>query len=135
MISRSTHSTFQFQIYALLALLTLPFVGCEEPGPPTGTLTGVVTSNGDTVDDCRLRLYHPETRKYSGAVVDAEGKFKTGELALGNYQVSITQKPPTTLEDDPFDKRIPAKYRKLETSGFEVEIVEGENQSNFEMTR
>ena len=99
-----------------------------------GTLTGVVTYNDDPVGDCRVRLYQPDTRKYSGAKVDSDGKYTIPKLILGNYQVSIGQKPPTTLKDDPFDKRIPKKYRKEKTSGFEVVIVEGDNQLDLKMS-
>ena len=115
-------------------MLTLFVVGCGKSDPPLGTLTGVVTSNDVPVDDCRVRLYHPDTRRYSGAKVDSEGKFSIGKLTLGNYQVSVTQKPPTTMKNDPFDKRIPAKYRKAKTSGFEVVIVEGDNKLDHKMS-
>ena len=127
-------TVFPSWTWILLVLLTLFVVGCGKSDPPLGTLTGVVTSNDVPVDDCRVRLYHPDTRRYSGAKVDSEGKFSIGKLTLGNYQVSVTQKPPTTMKNDPFDKRIPGKYRKAKTSGFEVVIVEGDNQLDLKMS-
>jgi len=87
-------TVFPSWTWILLVLLTLFVVGCGKSDPPLGTLTGVVTSNDVPVDDCRVRLYHPDTRRYSGAKVDSEGKFSIGKLTLGNYQVSVTQKPP-----------------------------------------
>jgi len=119
----------------LLGGLIFLMVGCGETPPPMGSLSGVVTSNGDPCGDCRVRIYHTQLRRYSGGVVDSEGKFKVSELPLGDYQVSVDQPPPMTLKDDPFDKRIPRRYRREATSGFEIVIEEGDNEIKLEMAR
>jgi len=90
-----------------LGVLIFLMVGCGEAPPPMGSLSGVVTSNGD----------------------------KVSELPLGDYQLSVDQPPPMTLKDDPFDKRIPRRYRREATSGFEIVIEEGDNEIKLEMTR
>jgi hypothetical protein len=75
----------------------------------------------------------PETRRYSGGKVNANGEFEVLKLPIGNYLMSVSQNPPKTLKDEPFDKRIPAKYRDEDTSGFAIEIKEGDNQIDLKM--
>lgn len=108
-------------------------IGCEPPKVPTGNLTGVVTSNGENVGDCVIALYNSTTKRTVGGKADETGKYKVQNIPLGNYVVSVLQRTSNSAVNEPFDKRIPAKFRDRKTSGFEVEIKEGDNQMDLKM--
>jgi len=118
--------------FAAVVLLSAA-IGCEPPKDPVGKLTGVVTGNGEIVGDCVILLYNPSTKRSVGGKADDDGKYQVNNIPLGNYIVSILQRTTNDPKPEPFDKRIPKKFRDRKTSGFEVEIKDGDNQMDLKM--
>lgn len=118
-------------IFFLLAIVS--FSGCGESGPPTGDLSGIVFSGDSVMGDCVVGLYDPKTKRSIGGKVDLQGGFKISKIPLGDYQVTVLQRTTNSAKEEPFDKRIPAKYRDSSTSGFEITIEEGENSIDLKM--
>ena len=129
----TTINQFRFIGLFSLAFIVAITAGCSEPKQPSGDLTGTVLSNGENVGDCIVSLYNLSTKKNVGGKVNEEGKFLITELSLGDYSIAVLQRTSNNPEPEPFDKRIPKKYRNRKTSGFEVTIVEGDNSTTLEM--
>lgn len=119
--------------FVAIAFVFSGAIGCGPPPDPIGNLTGTVMSNGENVGDCVIALYSPTTKRTVGGRADDTGKYEVKEIPLGNYNVSVLQRPFNGAANEPFDKRIPQKFRDRKTSGFEVEIKEGENQLDLNM--
>ena len=108
--------------------------GCTEPSDPVGTLTGIITSNGEVLaPDCRVRVYHPSSDTTRAAVVGDDGRYTFKDFALGDYKLAVLQKPSYDAVADPFDERVPQKYRSINTSGFEYTIKEGMNEYDLKL--
>lgn len=120
--------------FLLAALLVSACLGCGDKAEPTGDLSGEVLANDEPVGDCIVALYSVANKDSLGAKVDLEGKFQLNEIPIGKYEVSVLQKTSNDAEDQPFDTRIPQKYRDGRTSGLSVEIEEGENSMTLEMS-
>ena len=119
----------------LLILITFPtLAGCGEKGPPTGDLSGTVLNGEERVDDCIVSLYDPVSKRAMGGKVDDQGEFKIKEMPLGTYRISVLQRTTGEAFNEPFDKRIPSKYRDQKTSGFSITINEGENTTELKMS-
>lgn len=73
-------------------------------------------------------------------VVVMTSQYGSG-IPLGSYKVSIEPPAPETRTDtaelvDAGDfANIPGKYRSFDTSGFTVEVKEGENTFDFDMKK
>lgn len=118
-----------------LPLFALPLLaGCGDSRPPTGELVGTVSNGDERVGDCVVSLYDPTTKRSSGAKVDNNGEFQIKELLLGNYEITVFQRTTGEATNEPFDKRIPAKYRNRKKSLFSVTIEEGKNSVELKMT-
>ena len=117
----------------LAAVMISALIGCGESPPPTGDLSGKVFNKDELVGDCVVSLYNPSTKRSIGGKVDLQGEFRITEIPLGNYEVSLGQRTTNLPTEEEFDKRIPAKYRDSKTSGFSVEITEGENATSLKM--
>lgn len=126
-------SRVNFAKLLFLAAITCPWVGCGDGGPPTGEISGKVFFNDELVGDCLISLYAPATRLSLGAKVGQDGTFSIEDVPLGEYQIAVRQKTSNSPKEQPFDKRIPKKYRSGETSGFSTTIVEGENSVDLKM--
>ncbi|WP_148619063.1 carboxypeptidase regulatory-like domain-containing protein [Mariniblastus fucicola] len=118
-----------------LLLFIVPMIGCGDPGPPTGDLSGTVYFNDEIVGDCRVMVYSQNTKRWLGAKVDLEGKFKITEVPTGEYQVAVGQRTTNAATEEPFDERIPKPFRDVETSGFVVAVEEGENTISLKMSK
>ena len=127
-----TPSRVKFVSFAIVVLLSV-VIGCEPPKDPVGNLTGVVMGNGEIVGDCVILLYNASTKRSVGGKADDDGKYQVNNIPLGHYIVSVLQRTTNDPEPEPFDKRIPAKFRDRKTSGFEVEIKDGDNQMDLKM--
>ena len=123
-------------LFIVLAMIccSLFSTGCKEPSDPVGTLTGIITSNGEVLaPDCRVRVYHPSSDTTRAAVVGDDGRYTFKDFALGDYKLAVLQKPSYDAVADPFDKRVPQKYRSVNTSGFEYTIKEGMNEYDLKL--
>ncbi len=115
-------------------LLTIPaLVGCGDSGPPTGNLSGTVSNGEELVGDCVVSLYDPVSKRAMGGKVNDQGEFKIKEMPLGTYNIGVMQRTTGEAVNEPFDERIPQKYRDQKTSGFSVTIKEGENSTELKM--
>lgn len=85
--------------------------------------------------DCKVLLYSPTTKRSIGGKVDSEGNFKITEVPLGDFEVSVKQRVTNSPKEEPFDQRIPKRFRDSKTSGFKVSVVEGENEISLDMTK
>ena len=115
-------------------LLTIPaLAGCGDSGPPTGELSGTVLNGEELVGDCIVSLYNPTSKRAMGGKVNDQGEFQIKKMPLGTYNISVMQRTTGEAVNEPFDKRITAKYRDQKTSGFSVTIEEGENTKELKM--
>jgi len=126
-----------------LALTCLVLAGCGGSGDatPSGTLTGKVTLNGQPFSEGQVSVYSPERGIGASAPLDAQGQFTIGErLPAGTYGVAVVPPPEPPPQDEnpasapPVTSNIPQKYRDHQTSGITVEIKEGKNELEIQMT-
>lgn len=128
----------------LLCLTTLCLcltVGCGggagSDQPDLGTVTGVVTMDGEPLPNVSVTFTPAEGRPSNG-VTDEAGKYELGYLrdtkgaVIGSHQVSITTPqdaptPPGQKYKDP----IPAKYNTQTTLTEEVKA--GDNTIDFKL--
>ena len=124
----------QSTILLVLLCLSLCFTGCEEPSDPVGTITGTVTSNGEIlVPQIRVLAIHAGTTRTRAAMVNDDGKYIIKDIPLGDYKLAVLQKPHFNAVADPFDERIPEKYRSVNTSGFEFKLDEGVHEFDLKL--
>jgi len=139
------------QISPALWLAGIAFSICAFPGcsrdetvvRPAANVSGVVTYNGEAVNEGTVVFEDPKTGTVKGGDLGPEGKFQISKVPLGTYAVSIVPKsaPFTPPADDPAKKapepdaaNIPAKYRLAKTSTFTADVKEGQgNQFTFKM--
>ena len=112
--------TSKFSILSCVFLLMFAMAGCEK-AEPTGTLIGTVKSKGEICDNCLISIASTETLFRRGGGVNEEGAFKLRDIPFGEYRVRVVQMP-TNRTEKVFDKRIPKKYRRVETSGLTASI-------------
>jgi hypothetical protein len=67
-------------------------------------------------------LLHDDDGQFVGAKLDQEGKFAIKRVPIGAYRVTIE------------GKGIPPKYSADEASLLTVQVADGENRFNFELT-
>ena len=124
----------------------LSITGCAEKGPKLGTVTGVVTLDGDPVEGAMVQflpLFPGGVEATSVERTDADGRFemmysvdRMGCL-VGNHSVQITTQDWLKQPDGSnkiVKERIPAHYIGLK-SILEFDVQEGENTANFELTK
>ena len=65
------------------------------------------------------------------------GLLKPSQVLIGPIlplrAVTVLQRTTNSPNPEPFDERIPMKYREARTSGFTVTIEEGENSIELKM--
>lgn len=116
-------------------------VGCDRP-KPTGKLQGRVTFEGDPVTEAQIQIQSQVTGVAAAAALDGDGNFKFDTpITVGEYAVSITPVfdiPPAGTVSGPITAPerpdVPARYRNAATSGFVVEVTEGETKFEADMT-
>ncbi|EAQ81952.1 hypothetical protein DSM3645_17410 [Blastopirellula marina DSM 3645] len=116
--------------------------GCNATsGPPTGVVQGQVTFDGKPVTNGDITFYSGELGSGISEALDADGKYVTQTpIRTGSYTVTIlppSQPPP----EDPrqlivrvVSKDIPAKYRDPKKSGLRIDVREGDNSFDIEMS-
>lgn len=85
------------------------------------------------IGDCSVSIFNPISKRSIGGIVGADGAFEIKDIPLGEYQVSVTQKPNTGPTNAPFDKRIGRKFRDPDTSGISTKIEEGINSIEIDL--
>lgn len=120
--------------------------GCARKAPPLARISGNVTFEGEPIAKGTV-VFHNDERGIHMTAGVMEGKYevitaKGAGLPPGPYRIAIT--PPRI--DHPVGPilappkpiaypDIPARYRDARTSGFTVDLQEGENQADFPMTK
>jgi len=82
-----------------------------------------------------IAFYNKSSMLTRGGKVDLDGKFEITDIPVGTYQISILQRTTNSAENEPFDKRIPQKYRSFKTSELEVTINQGDNSTEVKMLK
>jgi hypothetical protein len=138
---RGGHASIR-QVVIVVGLL-LGAAGCGASATsPTGRLQGRVTSEGVPVREGMVCVYSAELGAGGSADLGADGVYAIPEpLRPGRYSVAIlpASEPPT--EDDTAASpsknsgNLPAKYRDPQQSGLVVDIKEGDNSFDVNMTK
>jgi hypothetical protein len=82
----------------------------------------------DPVTSARITFRSEQDEaRVRGDVTD--GKFEINHVKPGQYAVSIR-----STDDAEADVRVPRKYRSATRSGLTIEVQDGENEFDFELT-
>ena len=125
-MSRPLMITKFFSLFSLMLVAVLAF-GCTPAPPPTGVVSGTVTSGGKGVDECSLEFYNVVTKESTGVKVDDQGMYLKEGILYGDYQVAVHQAVDDhTAGKLAVDKRIPTNYRNVKTSGVKVTVMDAQ---------
>lgn len=132
-------------VRVLLVIGLGTFVGCSESGPKLGTVSGIVTMEGEPVEGALVE-FMPDTGRGSTSPerTGSDGRFelqysveRKGAL-VGKHQVQITtmywDKDVETGAITKVKEKVPAWYYGP-TSVLEFDVQEGENEANFELSK
>ncbi|MEQ8634045.1 hypothetical protein [Gimesia maris] len=116
--------------------------GCGgEPEIPTGQVKGTVSYDGAPVTEGVISFYSSELGVGASADLTEEGLYSiTDSLKTGTYAVTILPPPEAPPQDAiPVStkkeyKNIPLKYRDPKKSELTVDISEGDNSFDVNMT-
>lgn len=148
---------FRINLAPLLVLVPLVLFGCGDSGPPLGTVSGVVTVNGQPGKNLRVTFNPTVGGRPSTATTDDQGQYEllfsgtTRGAMVGEHIVSIMDDPQVmggTLEKVSEDtyvmksagnaeilkqmkNRLPAKY--YQDSILTAKVEDGENKVDFDL--
>ena len=120
--------------------------GCHKP--VGGTVSGIVTYNGQALTEGIVLFENEELANYGQAAIGADGSYRIETVKGGippcDYAVIVLPPeipdpnsdpdfPPETITKKM--KNIPKRYREYETSPLKVSVKEGENVANLEMEK
>ena len=129
---------------ALVMLASATVFGCSRSGLDLVPVEGVVKFKGAPVAGAGI-MFVPARGLPAMAITDENGKFElktanqSGAL-VGEYQVSISKSKTTTIPQNqgfPLYKTeslIPNKYTKSSTSGLTANVVDDDNNFEFDLT-
>lgn len=128
-------------LQAALCLILAFTSGCGTDGPPSGTVSGRVTFQGEPVTSGVVNLTSQTLGIGASGTLGEDGQYHIADqLKTGEYKVIITlpPPPPPRPEDGPPKpqqelKNIPAKYRSEATSDLTATIHEGTNTADFDL--
>jgi hypothetical protein len=90
---------------------------------------GKITVGGETLKNARIVLRSDDAQsRFRGDVKD--GTFQINNVKPGQYTVSV--RPADASDDEP---KIPMKFRKASQSGLSIEVKDGENEFDFELSQ
>ena len=147
-----------FCVFQILVVLVLCTAGCggtsSFPEGPTGTLSGTVTLDGAPAPTgTTIALIHDKTAQPAVAVVKEGGAYEASmrgepKVLAGSYKVSLADPPQPTMTDEQMaaiyegkadatstTSVVPQKYNSSETSGLTVEVSEGPNSFDIQLTK
>jgi len=129
-----------YRTIAVTLVLSISVVGCSgASGPPTASVSGVLTYDGEPVKNANVMFFPKgvEGARTALAVTDAEGRFSNADgVAVGSNFVTITEGWPPGEEiptdDEGMEKDPPRgpwdnKYRDSTDPPLKVEIVAGQD--------
>jgi hypothetical protein len=115
MLTSRTVLSLTVAILAVISTAALP--AADEV--KTTTIQGTVIMNGKPLVG-RI-LFHLDKRQFVGAKLDEEGKFTIDRVPLGDRLVTVE------------GKGVPESYASEKLSALKVQVVEGQNEFNFEL--
>lgn len=146
----------RFVAAIVLSLPGLALLGCGDSGPPLGTVSGVVTLDGNPQPNVAVTFIPAEGGAAASGQTDANGKYELFSLdrkgaLIGKHKVAITtvQQPKAAAmemsSDSPeyanqgsssnynvkFTEPIPAKYNRQ--TELTEEVKSGANTINFDL--
>lgn len=144
MATRRIQHASTFVSYALLSVALLPLLtGCgNSADSSSGTVSGRVSYEGQPVQQGVVTLYSSELGVGISEEIQADGQYATQTpIPIGNYVVTVLppEEPPPMEEDLVVTiapvKDIPEKYRDPAKSGLNIDVSQGQNSFDIEMTK
>jgi hypothetical protein len=120
-----------------LAIGVACLAGCGTSQPPSGTVSGKVTLQGQPLRAGTVQFVNDQLGAGASAALDDAGTYRvTTPLRTGPYEVTIQPPPPPAPHEmGPSaslpPSNIPAKYRDPKSSGLKATIQEGSNTADF----
>jgi hypothetical protein len=132
-----------FRQFMFMAFVVVVFIGCGQSsdGPQVVDATGMVTFNGSAVEGANV-VFTPvgddNPMLASQAVTDSNGQFSLSThvgggnfkpgIVPGRYSVAVTKLDTAAIKSTlaPPKNLLPAKYASPKSSGFNVEVVAGQ---------
>ena len=132
-------------LYFLVGLLVcLCLAGCGGGSTrdlPRGQVKGKVTYKGEPLTQGSVVFMHPSGDTAAG-VLGPDGTY-TAEVAIGENKVLVQSREPEQFNETaakgtpkgmPGRSRIPERYSRFETSNLTLDVKEGENPFNLELS-
>lgn len=143
MTSRLGGPTALLRLAILGPGLSLLVIGCNGSADfPTGRVHGHVTYEGAPLQEGEISIYSAELGVGASSELASDGTFVITEpLRTGRYTVTVfpPSEPPPESSDSkprkPKSSNIPSKYQDPKQSGLTLEVVEGDNRLEVNMTR
>jgi len=111
--------------------------GCGTGAPPTGSVSGKVTLNGQPLTTGVVTFVNEETGAGASDELDPSGSYRIESIRTGEYNVAVHQAP---LPPEQVGSRaelpklnIPDKYLTPETSGLTATVNKGTNTRDFSL--
>lgn len=125
-----------------LAGLIFLLAGCGGSAEyPVGQVTGTVTYEGTPITEGVVSFYSPDLGMGASANISEEGTYQISDpLKTGSYSVTILPPPEPPPQDavpvstQKVYKNIPMKYRDPQKSRLSIDIIEGDNSFDVNMT-
>ena len=136
-ISQMTRISLGAQMAILLAFSACMgwCTGCGPVGPPTGSVSGRVTYNGQPLATGVVTFINEKTGSGASSDLDSSGSYHIESIRTGKYNVAVHRHPPPLSEDprvfENWKLSIPDKYQDTQTSGLTVTVEEGRNTADF----
>ncbi len=115
----------------LLVSLTLT-IACGPAEPPSGSVSGKVTYNGQPLTAGVVTLINEATGVGGSVKLDSSGGYYIQTIRTGQYKVAVHNVPPP-----PGGKvvmlNIPEKFQDIQSSGLSVTVEEGKNTSDLKL--
>lgn len=124
-------------------------IGCSRSDlPPMGYVQGVVTLDGEPLNDAVVKLSPESGKRGSRGRTDERGRYQLGTFGVGDgaiagertVTISPAAPPPASFEFNPrgnhgYTPPFPTRYWSAQTSGFTVRVEAGQtNELNLELT-
>jgi hypothetical protein len=133
-------------MFVAVPTLCLALLGCGGGGPPSGTVKGTVTLDGQPVPAGTVMFIPDQSAGMSGPAAQgqlgSDGTFELQgpagrrEVLVGAYIVTVTgpQVSSDSEGSSATSVKLPEKYQYEQSSGITQQVVEGPNQVKIELT-
>jgi hypothetical protein len=110
--------------------------GCGSGGPPSGTVSGKVTLNGQPLSDGVVVFTDSAAGVGASASLNERGIYHLPSIPVSSYDVAI--QPPPAPPPDEMPKvlpksPIPEPFRDAETSPLKATVNQGPNTADFSL--